>query len=406
MNIIAIFQYKRPLQIHTKNIIIALSNAGFAVDLFFHGSPDAYLTFGELLSIKNFRIHNISISCLSRKLFTLYQEFQSFFFAKREIIHPSAIKFVKKRLKCFCLFIGIEKMGLIWAGEISNRFLKTPIINYSLEIYDDNHPFFIGMRSFPFIRKAELFYARRMNGLIIQDTFRAAEYKKYNGIENKESCGTFFLPVSIQGSKIERKGTYWHNKYQLESYRKIVLIFGIIRESRQSISIASECSKLGPKFITVFHGPLELPISDISQYCKDNVYINNELVPENRISELISSSDVGIVLYSNANNNDRLTAFSSEKIARFMQCGIPIISYDNMNYRKLMKEFRCGELIETLSEIPLSLTRIFSDYKSYQLNCYKAFDKYYQFQTHEQSLIEFMENVVHDTENKNTYTSG
>ena len=396
MNIIAIFQYKRPLQIHTKNIIIALSNAGFAVDLFFHGSPDTYLTFDELLSIKNFKIHNIKISYLSRKLFALYQEFRSFFIAKREIIHPSAIKFVKKRLKCFCLFIGIEKMGLIWAGEISNRFLKTPIINYSLEIYDDDHPFFIGMRSFPFIRKAEMFYARKMKGLIIQDTFRAAEYKKYNGIEDKESCGTFFLPVSIQGFKHERKSTYWHDKYQLEPHRKIILVFGIIREARQSISIASECSKLSPNFITVFHGPLELPINANFQYFKDNVYINNELVPENRINQLISSSDVGIVLYSNYNSNDRLTAFSSEKIARFMQCGIPIISYDNTSYRKLMNEFRCGELIDTISEIPLALKKILSDYELYQLNCYKAFDKYYQFQKYEQCLIDFIENVTHD----------
>ena len=147
------------------------------------------------------------------------------------------------------------------------------------------------------------------------------------------------------------------------------------------------------RYITIFHGQGELEEINKINCLGDNIYISNELVPERMLENIISSSFIGIVLYRNNNKNDMLTAFSSEKMARLLQSGIPIIAFNNISYRTLMNEFRCGVLINSIGEIPIAIHEIKHNYSKYQDNCYNAFDKYYNYNRYKSDLSNFILNL-------------
>ncbi len=60
----------------------------------------------------------------------------------------------------------------------------------------------------------------------------------------------------------------------------------------------------------------------------DRVIFSFDLVAEEEILNVISSVTIGMALYENTNSNDRLAAFSSVKVAYYMQCGFPGIAFD------------------------------------------------------------------------------
>jgi hypothetical protein len=392
---IAIFHYIWPLQIHTENIINSLLSHGFSVDLFLFDIKDVFINIDKLKNNNDFKIHNIRMKYIEKIAFRLYNKLLCDIFLKEQrIIHYSAIKYVKTILKAntFDYFLGVEKLGLIWAGMAMEPNFKIPLIYYSLELYDDNYADMTRNKSYFVTRKKEMYFVRKICGLIIQDGLREKEFKKYNRINELDHIKTFYLPVSIKGSKKYKKSNYWHKKFDLSEEKKILLIFGRIRKSRMSYETALECSKLGEEYITIFHGQGELEEVNRINCLGNNVFISDDFFPENEIKDIISSSTVGVVLYGNNNANDILTAFSSEKVARLMQSGIPIIAFNNISYKTLMNEFKCGELISTIREIPIAIHKIMHNYSKYRDNCYNAFDKYYNYNKYIYDMSNFILN--------------
>jgi hypothetical protein len=92
---------------------------------------------------------------------------------------------------------------------------------------------------------------------------------------------------------------------------------------------------------------------------------------------MVSSADIRIALYETTNSNERLVAFSSSKIAYYTKCGVPIIAFDTESFRLLMNSFVCGELINTVSEIPLKVHQILDSYDLYRDQAQAAYKDYY-----------------------------
>ena len=65
----------------------------------------------------------------------------------------------------------------------------------------------------------------------------------------------------------------------------------------------------------------------------DRVVFSFDFVPEDKIIDVISSATIGLALYPNTSSNDRLAAFSSVKVAYYLQCGVPVIAFDSESFR-------------------------------------------------------------------------
>jgi hypothetical protein len=95
------------------------------------------------------------------------------------------------------------------------------------------------------------------------------------------------------------------------------------------------------------------------------VRVSLNLVALSDESSIMRSARVSLVFYGCDNHNDRLTGFSSEKLALSLQCGIPVIAFAYPSFDHIREE-RCGVLVHALSGGPNAISQILNDYDNYR----------------------------------------
>ena len=104
-----------------------------------------------------------------------------------------------------------------------------------------------------------------------------------------------------------------------------------------------------------------------------------DLVQSPLIPNLIASADIGLSLYPSLPNNDRLTAFASEKMAFYMQCGVPFVAFDYSGYRELARNEGAGRVICRFEDLRDAVAVILADHGEYRRNALAAFSRHYDF---------------------------
>jgi glycosyltransferase involved in cell wall biosynthesis len=231
----------------------------------------------------------------------------------------------------------------------------------------------------------ELLILQKIKGLIIQDQMRLDAF--LNRDEYRD-LHVFFIPVSIPGNVIEGKSRYLHDKFKLLPEQKIILYFGAVYQERKIDQLVEAFDKIrDPNLIMVLHGGrVKFPDPGTSP----NIRISDQRIEYHQLHLLISSATIGIALYDISWPNTRLTAFSSEKIARYLQAGVPFIAFGNESYWKLKNEFDCCELIWDTTGLADAITTILNNYKYYRSNCFKAYEKYYNITNTIKPLTRFL----------------
>lgn len=384
MKRVAIFQYQWPLQIHTVNFAAALASEGYHVDLFIKDCRT------DLVQLSRLEVHsrvrvvyfdnttggNLK-NVFRRRLSGLYERVMKRF-SYAPIIYPAVINAYRYvRTERYSFFIGVEKMGLIWAGLLS-ELTGTRVVYYSLELYDEQHPFFIGMPGFPALRRLEKKYHRKSTATIIQDKLRGEYLFRSNGIIDNR---LMLLPVSVPGAPAGHKTDFFRAKWGIPPNIPIVLYLGLIEDARHCLNLSYVARDNAGKFSVVYHGYGNAKFLDkIRDAGGEAVVLSTELVPEDLLPDIVASADIGLALYRNDCANDLLTAFSSEKVALYCRAGVPFIAFDTVSYRELVKRFQCCVLIKDIRELPQAVEVILNDYSAYSTNAIKAFHKYYQYE--------------------------
>jgi glycosyltransferase involved in cell wall biosynthesis len=291
-----------------------------------------------------------------------------------------------KNTNKFDFIFCIERMSLL-ITHLTFKSCMDKIIYYSLEIYTKENPMMINA-TFRDLVSFEHKSLAIVNTIIIQDELRAKAF--FADSFKKLEKNIFYLPVSINEPKISSAGNYYYKNYKVDKEKKILLYYGSLYKDRGVENLIEAFKKINRNgdYVLVLHGFLrdaKIPNNDKSIILSTN-YLNFE-----DVYKIISSAHVGLAFYGNEDLNNRLTAFSSEKVARYTQCGIPYIALRNESYIKLQNEFKCCELIDSFSDIKSCLDKIEKNYESYRANAYKAFDKYFNFKNASKNLIQFIE---------------
>jgi glycosyltransferase involved in cell wall biosynthesis len=389
---IGIFEYDWSMYSFIKDLVIKLAEAGYKVDIF-HKKPNVSLDFTnseQFGHYKNVRYFNLSTSnTIARKIVRKFKGLLGRLnwdylqnprnIIDREILLRSTKIVNESRYQCF---IGVEKKGLIWAGILSQMY-KCPSVYYSLELYIEDHP---DIKGYSYLRKAEKNYHRLSGATIIQDRLRAKTLMEYNEIETTD---LIYFPISVRGDIVEKKSSFFHQKYKMNEAKKLLLYFGLIQDERFSSDLVGIASHLKDDIMLVLHGfGNQIYLTHLQSITDtDRVIFSLELVVEEEIIGLISSATIGLALYANTSSNDRLAAFSSVKVAYFMQCGVPVIAFDSESFRELMNAYNCGELINSIDEIPQKVEKILNDYDSYRKQAFMAFRRFYDFEENFKKFI-------------------
>lgn len=395
---IAVFQYEKPLQSHTVNLVNSLVVAGYHVDLFIKDcSADLVteLTAGTLLSVHDWSqpfktgwplIETFCAKAINAAGLVLrggqYRPLVPFI---------ELLTILRLRNSRYLCTIGIEKGGMIWAS-LASRITSSPFIYYSLELYDDSHPFYRGTKFFAQLRKSEKNAHREALATIIQDEQRWEHLKNVNEVDTD----VIYLPVSVPGDPIVKKTDYFYRKFGLEESTTLLLYLGVIEEERNCLDIALASVASTYPFIVVFHGyGTDEFLDKLKKFGGEKVLLSTGLVPDSQIPEIIASATIGVCLYRDTCANDRLTAFSSEKLVLYLKAGLPIIAPDNESYRGLMNQFPCGILIREVSEIPQAVELIMANYHFYRNNAYSAFTKLFKYENNLIALISYLRKLEH-----------
>jgi len=405
---IAIFQANWPLQSQTLNCIHMLANADFHVDCFFCNTT-SYIDLNMVAKQPQVRINDFgdgvdnncrnptplkggpfrppftelvwsSVDSKISKLMRRWPPSRFLIPLRITTLVPSLVQWQSEKLIHgyeYVSFIGIEKTGLIWAGLLGDR-LGVPYVYYSLELYTWEAP--EAWRSTRAIRetRAEAIFHRKSRATIVQDQEREEVLIKANHVKATRS---FYVPVSLLGEPFKEKTSFLQERFSLQPSQIVILQFGLLYERRLSIELTRVAQDLPLNCQIVFHGyGSEKYIEKIRRSDhRRRILFSLEMVPSRSILELIASAHIGLVLYASDTANDRLTAFSSEKMALYLQCGLPIIAFDYPGYRRLLESYKCGFLIRSLEELPEAIGGILSSYEDFRENAFACFEAYYHY---------------------------
>lgn len=389
-NRIGIFQYDWPMYGFIKEFVIKLAQAGYFVDVF-QKDPDVIIDFANLeqfAQYDNVRYFNFKTSSTLRcKIVRRFQRLLARFstnyarnprrYIDSNILRRATTLVMESKYQCL---IGIEKKGLLWAGILS-QILGCPLLYYSLELYIEDHPRLaaaLATKEYSYLRQLEKRYHQLCDATIIQHELRAKALQQFNEIRPTK---WIYMPISVKGDIVEKKSRYFHRNYNISEAKRVLLYFGLIQDERYSAALVRIASHLKNDIVLVLHGYGDKTyVADLKSIAPvDRVIFSIDMVDEERIMDVISSATIGLALYENTNSNDRLAAFSSVKVAYYMQCGVPVIAFDSESFSELMNAYKCGEIINSIEEIPEAVERILKDYSNYRTQAFMAFERFYRF---------------------------
>lgn len=418
---IAIFQHEWPIQSQTANCAIVLREAGYEVDLFLYRNK-SYINLSSLqhqhnvnvyyfadqrnlaseATVRDHQVNSIKQIASLCRLGSIKQTLYHFYYLQnkshynllRGNLIPKTLQII--RGKKYDFFIGIEKQGLVWAGQIAEK-TNTPFLYYSLEI-DPLHEPKSSLERKLYVRRlrsAERFYHKKAYGTIIQDEKRASALFQLNQIS--AASRVFHVPVSILDHPVVNNSKFFHKLHNLSPNQKIALYFGLIAKERFALELTKQAQLFPDNWILVMHGEgNESLIRKIKALDKrKKVIISNRLLPSETLPEVISSANVGLAFYQGNNINDRCTIFASEKIASYLCYGLPFIGFNFPEYTKLLKEIKCGVLIKSINELPEAIAYIDSSLPELAAKAKKAFHKYYNYRKNFRKVLQAIEAKNH-----------
>src|SRR5262249_9995475 len=169
-----------------------------------------------------------------------------------------------------------------------------------------------------------------------------------------------------------------------------ILYFGQIWEKRHLLELADIAQTFPQDWALVIHGwGQESSIANIrARDPGGRVLFSLDLISSADLPRALASADIGLALYSDEIKNDMLTAFSSEKMAIYMQSGVPFIGFDYPGYDRLAREDQCGRVISAMHDLPGAIREILSAQDVFRQNAHRAFARYYDFAANFRKMVE------------------
>lgn len=433
---IALFQYHWDVTSQTANSLIALADAGYALELFLFTSPRCQdlVDFETLRKRTKVEVHQLWTAAptasseeernltnrrttFRRRLRSLVRTHVPAVASARSFLSNAYCRYTLRRTmgesllapgvvdralqkmdgKAYRCLIGVEKKGLIWAGLVARK-LHLPVLYHSLELYTDDGEYWRVLAPDQFtynsIRLGERLHHRGAVATIIQDPERAQVLFRDTGVDIA-TAAIHYVPVSMLGGPYTEPSHYLHDSLRIPRNQKLVLYFGQIWERRYVLELVQAAQKFPDDWLLVLHGPpFEGTVEKIKELDqRRKVVLSLRMVPAEQIHEVVASADVGLLFYSGETHNERLTAFASEKMALYMQCGVPFIAFDYPGFRRLAEDDQCGLVIREFEELSEAIGRILSDREEFGRRAHGAFEKYYNFSHSFAKVIEAIEGL-------------
>jgi glycosyltransferase involved in cell wall biosynthesis len=309
-------------------------------------------------------------SCQKRKKFALLIKIILF---KEDLM---AKEIVKKMGGKFDFIIGSDAHGLIIARNVAKKD-NTNLIYYNLELLLESE---CKSTYELVIKETERVISRKCIFTIIPDASRSQLFQKDNGIENNKIV---LLPVSALSTPVHLKSAIFHEMFNISPDKKIVLYAGNLVDWSLCLEIAYSAKNWPDQFVFIIHTWRENTDAYIEKIKKivDNqkIFLSTKPVSWDDLPHLLSGADIGLVFYKNLGKNFYETGLSSNKMAQYLQVGLPVITSDYPTFHQIIQKYRCGKCTNNINSIGVQLEEIFLQYDLYRKNAFMCFNEIYDF---------------------------
>lgn len=292
----------------------------------------------------------------------------------------------------YTCFIGIDTNGLI-AATTAGFVRKVPVLYWSLEIRF-LYEFTVGDPVNRIFKRLERMCHRKALLTIIQDWRRADSLMSENGIKSPR---VVIVPNGPLGAAPKLSSDYFNRKFSLPSSQRIILHAGMISPPVLSLELAKAASEWPDAWTLILHervrrDPSDPYLRNIEETGLDRVLLSLDPVLYDELDFLVSSGDVGIVLYDEAlGPNFSLMAGASGKLAQYLKCGLPVVCTDLPGFREVIDRYQCGLVVEDLQDVKRAIEAILKRYDFYETNAVKCYEEVYEFSTHFQQVLQEIE---------------
>jgi hypothetical protein len=328
---------------------------------------DIASSFGKVRSFINKQDNNIHFhSVISKVYYRLYYHISELRIrAIIEKVAPDVVVLVER------LALGVFP---------TKKFGSSAKVYYSsMEIYGDDHPHMNATQK-NVNRWKNYFLRKKINlvdYLIIQDSSRDHLFRKNFNFTGK----SLYLPISVLGNHDRAQSDFLHRYLDLKPGTKILLQYGSISDKRLTDKLLENIHQLPDDMVVVLHGLSGAYFRRRyrSQIGK-KIFFTDFLVPNRLIHLIIKSADIGICTYTDDNDNDILTLFSSDKMARFMQFGVPVIvSKHTEAFSQFVTENNIGVSTDKFADLGIGVDIILKNRDKMSERSNDIFESYYNY---------------------------
>ena len=300
------------------------------------------------------------------------------------------------------IIIAVDESGLI-AGLFVSIICRKPkprLIFWSLET-----GLTIGNSSLFWTRFHELLFAlscRFADIVVTQEESRLADLEKK--INHKISrVPKIFIPHSPIGQSKDKKrnnrSDFFHKMFSLSKADKVILHAGWIHDGMCVDKIAMSSKSWQSEFRLVLHerekrSPQEDFIRHVSKLSGNRALLSLNPVTFDRIDDVISSADIGLIAYDSKYGAGRVNIRkSSGKLAQYLKCGVPVIALKLPGYEEMFTQYKCGLVFESFDQIEGCIDKIMSEYQSFSDGAFRCFSEEFDFNKFFSPLLIHLENI-------------
>ncbi len=383
---------ERDFHIHLHQLAGLLADHGHDVEVLNTANGESeplYRSLIEQVRGRNIPCHLVNgrASWIERKLIAV--AFRLRLMTKRGIITPYKVRESRRILadrEPFDLVIAFDPPSLFLACTLFPHELEK-VIEYSLEVSDETHLDFRSSRSERSFRYFERAMLPKIGALLIQDRFRAQVLLRH--IRPVQRVKTIYFPVAVGGPGLRKAP----RRPGATSAR--VLFFGGLWTEAFLKELVALTEAFRPGQVLAIRGGRG--VVGLTPLPSSNLDISTTPIPFDQVNDVIASADIGLALYPKDEANSRCSAFAGEKVARYLQCGMPIIAFQSPDYAFLQAETGCCELVTSYAEVPAAVNRIADDYDRYSEAASTAFTRFYSHATTAPGLMRDLARIASAT---------
>ena len=280
--------------------------------------------------------------------------------------------------KSYMALIGIDRGGLLPCSYAAKK-LNIPVVYYNMELFQKKNC----RDKRDFLCKAlEIKCSQKCWFTVIQDRERAQVYMRENKI-SEDSIR--YLAIATCGQPLTKKGDYFRKKFHLSKDQIIVIYAGNIVDWAMCYEIVQSVSDWPENCVLILH-TWRKDIEKTGYFKKivkesdsKRVYFSTIPLEYEELPNALSSADIGLLFYRPIDENFTEIASSSNKIAQYVQVGLPVIASDFPSIRRILQKYKSGVCVSGPDKIGEAVKKVLEDYDFYRRGAFMSYQEHYNF---------------------------